>query len=185
MDWALDDILMGEFQIPPSPSMQISEESMPNSCDTKNDEIYAGNSGSNPSHITQENDSMNLPETTSSSNSSAGQMNSENDEHDYVSELHQLLSEEDDSHLGNGKFNCDDASQFSSNNHSGNILQDTCHKEACTDSKIEKETEVEAVTGISNRNVSNEATTLPLLLSPPPAYKDEVGDLSFIISKKS
>ena len=64
MDWALDDILMGEFQIPPSPSMQISEESMPNSCDAKNDEIYPGNSGSNPSHITQENDSINLPETT-------------------------------------------------------------------------------------------------------------------------
>ena len=185
MDWALDDILMGEFQIPPSPSMQISEESMPNSCDTKNDETYPGNSGSNPSHIIQENDSTNLPETTSSSNSSAGQMNSENDERDYVSELHQLLSEEDDSHLENGRFNYDDASHFSSNNHSGNILQDDSHKEACTDDKIEKETEVEAVTGIANRSLSVETTTLPLLLSPPPAYKDEVGDLSFIISKNN
>ena len=65
MDWALDDILMGEFQIPPSPQIQISHESMLNSSDTNDGEIFSGNSGFDPHHTIHDNASVSVSETTS------------------------------------------------------------------------------------------------------------------------
>ena len=183
MDWALDDILMGDFQIPPSPPIQISQESLPNSSDNKDDGMFTGDPGSDPSMLIHGNESTSPRQSASTSKFSAGSSNIRNDEPDYVSELHQLLSEEDESQMENGMLACESITHhFSSNQQPGNVLFENNQKEVDNILNDNNESEIETTTNVVNRNPSMEPSSLPLLLSPPPAYRDEVGDLSFIIS---
>ena len=180
MDWALDDILMGEFQIPPSPQIQISHESMLNSSDTNDGEIFSGNSGFDPHHTVHDNGSVLVSETNSASKPSDEQCHPGNDEPDYVSELHQLLAE-DDSHIESNMLAFESTPNMSASNQSGIPASQNNQVELANTLKAGNENEIHAGPSISNRNLTIESSNLPLLLSPPPAYKDEIGDLSFII----
>ena len=183
MDWALDDILMGDFQIPPSPPIQISQEPFSNSSDNKDEGMFIGESGSNPSMPIHGNESTSLPQTASTCKPSSGSSNIGNDEPDYVSELHQLLSEEDESQMENSMLGCESISHhFTSNEPPRNVTYEDNQTEVDDILKGGNETEVESATSVVHKNPSIESSSLPLLLSPPPAYRDEIGDLSFIIS---
>ena len=66
MDWGFDDILMGDFQIPPSPSISISQENLPNSRANKDEEgIFSDTFVSDDPMTDRDNNERHSPASTS------------------------------------------------------------------------------------------------------------------------
>ena len=180
MDWGLDDLLMSDFQIPSSLSMTQQENHLQqeNTNHIKDDIQYNdGTTGSNS--FLSENGNENSPPTTSNSlprlPSSELSSNVDTDTPDYVSELHQLLSEEDGNMDSSSSSVVENRVQYSSKDQQG------CSNVAFNISGNGKEEEVRCLE-YSNGRI--DYPIVPLLLSPPPAYKDEVCELPYIFSSK-
>ena len=180
MDWGLDDLLMSDFQIPSSLSMTQQENHLQqeNTNHIKDDIQYNdGTTGSNS--FLSENGDENSPPTTSNSlprlPSSELSSNVDTDTPDYVSELHQLLSEEDGNMDSSSSSVVENRVQYSSKDQQG------CSNVAFNISGNGKEEEVRCLE-YSNGRI--DYPIVPLLLSPPPAYKDEVCELPYIFSSK-
>ena len=180
MDWGLDDLLMSDFQIPSSLSMtqQENHSQQENTNHIKDDIQYNdGTTGSNS--FLSENGNENNPPTTSNLlprlPSSELSSNVDTDTPDYVSELHQLLSQEDGDMDSSSPSVVESRVQYSSKDQQGSS------NAAFNISGNSKEEEVRCIE-YSNGRI--DYPIVPLLLSPPPAYKDEVCELPYIFSSK-
>ena len=180
MDWGLDDLLMSDFQIPSSLSMTQQENHLQqeNTNHIKDDIQYNdGTTGSNS--FLSENGDENNPPTSSNSlpslPSAELSSNVDTDTPDYVSELHQLLSQEDGNMDSGSSSVVGNRVQYSSKD------QQECSNVAINISGNRKEEEVRCLE-YSNGRI--DYPIVPLLLSPPPAYKDEVCELPYIFSSK-
>ena len=180
MDWGLDDILMSDFQIPHSPTNSIPQEGLSDSNDNKDDAIFPKDPGLDVSMPTNQNTQLSPLGSTPMSKpslSSGPLSNVENESPDYVSELHQLLSEQD------GEV--ENTMRVSNTTSRKDSRTTTIDKNETSFSMILMDNRgagIENVKPFGNGASRIDSSVLPLLLSPPPAYKDDVSELSFTVS---
>ena len=188
MDWGFDDILMGDFQIPPSPSISISQENLPNSRANKDEEgIFSDTFVSDDPMTDRDNNERHSPASTSIPKLSTSEpaQNLENESPDYVSELHQLLSEEDNDFENHMNVSTERNSQVALKSQS--IIQNIDGKDTPFSIHLMSEKGSDRIENfphfeIASNSRAESSSALPLLLSPPPAYRDDICELPFTAS---
>ena len=177
MDWAFDDLLMGDFQISPSPPNSMSQESSSITIDNKDDVVLANEESASTKGEDNEPTSQTVTNSTSILAPNEASCNRESSSPDYVSELHQLLSEEDDEE-GHNNLETENKAQLQCKQQSIHPNQDIVEHSfpiPLTNGKIAR---TDDMINFENVNSVIGSPFLPLLLSPPPAYKDDVCEIS-------